>query len=142
MTGLAAYLVSTVLVVLPVLVLRVRGLLPFGAITVLVTTIAVLSSGVTEFDQPAAPLAALAAGLAADGIVRAGAGLREPVQLLLIGAVVPLLLWSAQLAALALTSGVRWPAELVVGVVVLSAMLGAALALLAGARVSPPELRG
>lgn len=133
-TGLAGYLVSTVLVVLPLLALRVRGLLPFGAVTVLVTTIALLSSGVAEFDQPAAPAAALVAGLIADAIVRACRVLAESVQLLLIGAVVPLTLWTAQLGALALTAGVRWPAELVVGVVVLSAMLGTALGLVANGR--------
>lgn len=92
-TGLASYLVSTVIVVVPLLVLRLRGLLPFGAITVVVTTIAVLSSGVTQFAQPAAPVAALTAGLVADLIVRTGRRLPEPAQLLLLGAVVPLLLW-------------------------------------------------
>lgn len=133
-TGLAGYLVSTVLVVLPLLLLRVRGVLPFGAVTVLVTTIALLSSGVAEFGQPAAPAAALVAGLVADSIVRAGRVLAESVQFLLVGAVVPLTLWTAQLGALALTTGVRWPAELVVGVVVLSVMLGTALGLGASAR--------
>lgn len=136
-TGLASYLVSTVIVVVPLLVLRLRGLLPFGAITVVVTTIALLSSGVTQFAQPAAPVAALTAGLAADLLVRTGRRLPEPAQLLLLGAVVPLLLWGAQLGALALTAVVRWPAELVVGVLVLSTMFGAALALLAVPRRSP-----
>ena len=136
-TGLAAYLVSTVVMVVPLLVLRLRGLFPFGTITVLVTTIAVLSTGVTQFEQPAAPVAALTAGLAADLIVRAGRRLRQPAQLLLIGAVVPLALWGAQLGALSLTGVVRWPAELVIGVLVLSTMFGAALALLAVSGTSP-----
>lgn len=136
-TGLAAYLVSTVIIVLPLLGLRLRGLLPFGTITVMVTTIAMLSAGVTEFEQPAAPVAALTAGLAADLIVRTGRRLPEPGQLLLLGAVVPALLWSAQLGALAITAGVRWPAELVIGVLVLSTMFGTALGLLAGAGSSP-----
>ena len=135
--GLAAYLVSTVIIVLPLLGLRLRGLLPFGTITVMVTTIAMLSAGVTEFEQPAAPVAALTAGLAADLIVRTGRRLPEPGQLLLLGAVVPALLWSAQLGALAITAGVRWPAELVIGVLVLSTMFGTALGLLAGAGSSP-----
>lgn len=134
--GLAAYLVTTVVVVLPVLVLRLRGPLPFGAITVLVTSVATLSSAVTEFGQPLAPVAAAVAGLAADVIVRAGRNLPDPVQLTGIGAIVPLLLWSGQLTALAVTDTVRWPAELVTGVVVLSAMFGAAMGLLAG-RPSP-----
>lgn len=41
------------------------------------------------------------------------------------------------LSALALTAVVRWPAELVIGVLVLSTMVGAALALLAVARFEP-----
>ena len=136
-TGLASYLVSTIIIVLPLLVLRLRGQFPFGTITVVVTSIALLSTGVTEFDQPAAPVAALMAGLAADLVVRAGRRLREPVQLLLLGAVVPPLLWGAQLGALALTEEVRWPAELVFGVLVLSTMFGVALAILAVPRSSP-----
>lgn len=135
--GLAAYLVGTVIIVVPLLVLRLRRLFPFGTITVVVTTIAALSTGVTEFEQPAAPLAALTAGLAADLIVRAGRRFADSVELLLIGAVVPLVLWGAQLGALGLTAEVRWPAELVIGVLVLSTMFGAALALLAVPRPSP-----
>ena len=129
--GLAGYLITTAVVVIPLLILRTRGLLPFGAVTLLVTAVATLSSAVTQFEQPFAPAAALVAGLTADLVVRAGRRLPEPVQLALLGAVVPMLLWMAQLASLGLTTGVEWPPELVVGVVVLSAIFGALLALLA-----------
>lgn len=132
--GLASYLVSTVLLVIPLVGLRRRGPLPFGTITVLVTTIAVLAAGVTEFEQPAAPVAALTAGLAADAIVQASRRLSEPAQVLLLGAVVPPLLWGAQLGALAITADVRWPAELVFGTLVLSTLLGVAIGLVAGPR--------
>ena len=134
--GLAAYLVGTAVVVIPVLALRVRGWLHFGAVTVLVTAVATLSAGVTQFDQPAAPVAAFAAGLLVDTVVVGIRRFPETVQLAVTGAVLPLFLWSGQLAALALTDGVRWPPELVLGVVVLSAMFGAALGLLAASRSS------
>ena len=132
--GLAAYLVTTAVIVLPVLALRSRGWLPFGTITALLTVVASLSTGVTEFEQPAAPVAALVAGLIADVVVRASRGLPDAAQAPLIGAAVPLLLWTGQLTALALTAEVRWPAELILGVVVLSTILGAALGLVAGAQ--------
>ena len=134
--GLAAYLVSTAVIVVPILALRSRGWLPFGTITLLLTVVASLSTGVTEFEQPAAPVAALLAGLLADVVVRASRGLPGLTRAPLIGAAVPLFLWTGQLTALALTAGVRWPAELILGVVVLSTMLGAALGLIARARMS------
>lgn len=137
--GLAAYLVSTALVVVPVLLLRARRALPFGAITLLVTVLATLSAGITGFQQPAAPVAALLAGLGSDVVVRAVRHLPDSLHAPLVGAVVPLLLWSAQLTALALTTGVRWPVELVTGAPLLSAMLGASLGILSVSH--PPATR-
>lgn len=135
--GLAAYVVSTAVVVIPVLVLLSRRLLPFGGITVLVTTVATLSTAVTQFEQPAAPLAAAVAGLGADVVGWTSRRLPVAAQLPVIGAALPLLLWTAQLGALALTAEVRWPAELLIGAPVLSAMLGAVLGVLA----TPPADR-
>jgi hypothetical protein len=128
--ALAGYLVTTAVVVIPLLILRIRALLPFGAITLLVTVVATLSSAVTQFEQPFAPAAALIAGLTADVVVRAGRRFPDPAQFALVGAVVPLLLWGAQLGSLALTAGVRWPPELVIGVLILSAIFGSLLGLL------------
>ena len=137
--GLAGYLVTTVLVVMPLLWLRTHRTLPFGGITLLVTAVATLSAAVTQFEQPLAPLAALLAGVGSDVIARAADRLPAAARLPLVGAVIPLLLWSAQLTALALTAGVRWPAELVIGAPILSAMLGAALGLLARPPVERPQ---
>ena len=137
--GLAGYLVTTVLVVVPLLWLRTHRRLPFGGITLLVTAVATLSAAVTQFEQPLAPLAALLAGVGADVVARAADRLPAGARLPLVGAAVPLLLWSAQLAALELTAGVRWPAELVLGAPILSAMLGAALGLLARPPVEQPR---
>ena len=137
--GLAGYLVTTALVVVPLLWLRAHRTLPFGGITLLVTTVGTLSAAVTQFEQPLAPLAALLAGVGADLVARAADRLPTAARLPLIGAVVPLLLWSAQLTGLALSAGVRWPAELVLGAPILSAMLGAALGLLARPPVEQPR---
>lgn len=132
---------TTAVVIVLVLELRSRGRLPFGTNTVVLTVVASLSTGVTEFEQPAAPVAALLAGLIADVVMRAGRGLPEPTHVALIGAAVPLLLWTGQLTALALAAGVRWPAELIFGVVVLSTMFGGTLGLIAGLRSAPSAAR-
>lgn len=129
--GLAAYLVATVLLVVPALLLLARRSLPFGAITLLVTIVATLSAAVTDFGQPAAPAAALLAGLGADAVLYAARNVPAPALFPLIGAAIPLLLWTAQLVSLALTVGVRWPASLVIGAPVLTTMLGAVLGVLA-----------
>ena len=132
--GLAAYLVTTAVIVVPVLWLRTHRSLPFGGITLLVAAVATLSAAVTQFEQPAMPVAAVLAGAAADAFVHAARRLPTMVQLPVIGAVIPLFVWFAQLAALALTVGVRWPAELVIGAPILAAMFGAVLGLLASPR--------
>lgn len=137
--GLAGYLVTTVLIVVPLLWLLTHRRLPFGGVTLLVTAVATLSAAVTQFEQPLAPLAALLAGVGADAVARAADRLPAGARLPLVGAAVPLLLWSAQLTALALTAAVRWPAELVIGAPVLSAMLGAALGVLAVPPVEQPR---
>ena len=129
MAGLAAYLVATAVVVIPLLMLHTRRSLPFGSVTLLVTTVATLSTAVTQFQQPAAPVAALLAGLGADLALRASR-LPKSAAVQLLGAGVPLLLWSAQLSGLAVTADVAWPPELVAGVVVLSSLFGGVLALL------------
>lgn len=79
---------------LPVLALRSRGWLTFGTNAALLTVVASLSAGVTEFEQPAAPVAALVAGLIADVVVRVSRGLPNRAQAPLIDAAVPLLLWT------------------------------------------------
>ncbi len=51
-----------------------------------------------------------------------------------VAAGVAALVWSGQLAGLAVAEGLRWPASLWLGVVVLSAGAAGGLALLTGAR--------
>ena len=142
--GLAAYLLTTVIVVLPVLWLLVHRRLPAGGITLLVTAVATLSAAVAEFEQPVVPVAAAAAGVAADLTMHLVRRMPTTSRLLLVGAGIPVLLWSAHLTALHLTAGLRWPPELIMGVPILSAMLGTALCLLgaqqAPDRTTPPGL--
>ncbi|MFC9966503.1 MULTISPECIES: hypothetical protein [Nocardia] len=127
--GLGAYLVTTVLVVLPVVLLLMRRRLPLGAITVFVTVLAVLAQTVQNFTRPSVVIAAVVAGLVVEGFVAAFAAVAPRVPTVAVAAVaLPTLLWSAQLVALQLGPGVAWSAELATGTVVLSALVSATLA--------------
>lgn len=118
--GLSAYLASTLVVLVPLLLLLRRGRVPAGSATVLLVLVATLSGAVVQFRQPLLPVAALGAGLVLDtGLARTAgwsARLRTPV----LAALLPAALWPLQLLGLAVTDGVRWPVELWTGVVVLA----------------------
>lgn len=119
--GLGGYLISTALLVAPILFLRRRGLLRRGAI---VAIVAVVALGGAVLSQGAYALAAL-------GTV-AGAVLVEVVRPRLgsaaLAATVPALVWSGQLLGLAGGGDLRWPPSLTVGAVVLASLWGWALA--------------
>jgi hypothetical protein len=135
--ALGAYLVSTAMFTVPFLImLRSRAGLPRGGITLLVGTIAALSVAVLDF-PPTAVAGALGATLgavAADiGLVNLGRlGYRSSLPPVLAAAVAALV-WSGQLAGLAIADALRWPVSLWLGVVVLTAFAAAALGLLAAA---------
>ncbi len=134
--GLAGYLVTTALLVLPLLLLARRRLAPTGTATILLTTVTLLSAAVSEFAQPAA----VPAGLGVDLIGARARHRPPPLRLVLTASAVPLLLWPLQLTGVAVTTGLRWPMELWLGIVVLSALAAGALALLAApARPAPPS---
>ncbi len=134
--GLAGYLVTTVLLVAPLLLAQRIGRRPHGAVVLTVGVVAWLSVAVGGFSTYGVAVAA-AVTVAAVGVEVAMAGVersRLPQTLLLpaLAATVPLLLWPAQLVALAITEGVRWPVELWSGVVGLSALVAAALGVVVG----------
>lgn len=119
--GLGGYLVSTALIVAPILFLRRRGLLRRGAI---VAIVAVVALGGAVLTQGAYAFAAL-------GTV-AGAVLVEAVRPRLgsaaLAATVPTLVWSGQLLGLVAGGDLRWPPSLTAGAVVLASLWGWGLA--------------
>jgi hypothetical protein len=133
--GLGAYLVSTILVTVPfLLMLRRRAGLPWGGMTLLVGIIAVLSVAVLDFPPVAlagalgATVGAAVADLGLDRLRRL-ADRRFMPSVLAAGVVV--LVWSGQLTGLALADALRWPVSLWSGVVVLAGFAAAALGMLA-----------
>lgn len=126
--GLGAYLVTTVLVVLPITLLLIRRRLPLGALTAFVTALALLAQTVQNFPRPSVVIAAIVSGLVVEGLIAAFAAVAPRAPTVAVAAVaLPTVLWSAQFAALQLGPGVAWSPELATGTVVLSAPVSALL---------------
>ncbi len=135
--GLATYLLTTLVLVVPVILLARRGPAPRGAVTVLCVVVVSASGALVEFAQPWLPVVAAAAGACADALLRRrhahgnrlGRAATAPVTLAV--SALAAVLWSGQMALLAVEGRLRWPAELVAGTVILCASLAAATATLA-----------
>jgi hypothetical protein len=123
--GLASYLITSLVLVVPLTYLiRSRLILP-GIATVLVTWLALLANVVEDFQIADVVIAALIAGALTDVLLLALQRLgRSPrAQELVLAAVLPLLLWSAQLLTMNLAKEVLWSVEMVTGVVLLSGLI-------------------
>lgn len=138
---LAAYLTTTGLIAVPLLLLARRTRIPLGATTLLIGTVAWLSAALDGFSRVGLPLAVTVAAVLADlALARLDRirGFAARGRLPLIGGLVPAVVWSAEFAVVALGTGIRYPVALWTGVLLLSILCGAALGLLA----APTHRRG
>lgn len=129
--GVTAYLVTTLIVLIPLLLAYRHRPAP-GAVTAVVAGLALFQMTMLEFPAPqttAAFTAIVAAGLADLALLRLDArrGPGAPLRLPIAGALIPALVWTGHLAGLQLAEGIRWPPELWTGTVVVTAVLGALL---------------
>jgi hypothetical protein len=132
---LAGYLVTTALVVVPLLLLALRAPLPRGAVTLVLAAVVWLSAAIDEFARIGPAVAVTAAAVVADLLLARldeVRGTTAPGRLPLLGALVPALLWPAHLIGVAATDAIRYPIALWTGVVVLAVMTGLVLGILAG----------
>jgi len=138
--ALASYLLTTLVITLPVLFMaRATGRVPRGGAVLVVATVAVLP--VVVVGLPRAPVAGALGAVA-------GALLWETVNARLLPrlgartaawagpAALALLVWAGHMAGLAVADTLRWPVSLWSGVVVLAASLAA----LTGFALSGPDL--
>jgi hypothetical protein len=134
------YLFSTVLLLLPILMMGRRWRLPFGVPTVLVAVPAVLMHLMFSSDDgwwPALTVAGAAAG--AELVLRlAGRAVRwsSDVRWFATGLIAPVIVWGAMLLAATRTVGVGWNVHMVSGLLTLVAITGGLTALVAR-RVQP-----
>lgn len=133
--GLAGYVVTTVLIAVPLLYVLGSGAshpLP-GTVTGIVGVVAWLPVGVIGFPPAVVggAVGATAAGVAADLVLLRLSATSVGVWLPAVVGGIVALVWAGQLAGLALTVGVRWPVSLWLGAVALSACIAAGLGVLA-----------
>ena len=137
-TGVAEVLATNLILLFPLLVATRRWRLPAGTATVLFTAVAVGLNAMAAFEPWWLIVPALVGGVVADLLgARLGVGPDGPVRALRLWAVaVPLVLWGLFFTAVALGTGLGWPATLWGGAILLAALSGLALSLLA----VPPAL--
>lgn len=136
--GLASFLITTLVLMAPLLMLARRWRLPFGTFTVLLGTVAVLMSGIGAFELAPIALAAVIAGLVGDvltGMLRPSSS--RPGAFWPLAGAVPAALWLAYFILTAVFDELGWSVELWAGIAAMSAMAGFALALLMVPPVSP-----
>jgi hypothetical protein len=142
--GAASYVLTTALIVVPLLLVHRRRAVP-GTATALVAAVSLFVVASREFPTAVT----VAAGTAIAGAAIADAlllrldkvrGMDAPLRLPIAGALVAAVVWSAQLVGLQLGGGIRWPVELWSGIVVITVAVGALLGGLA-ARPAPPSVR-
>jgi len=128
--GIATALVSSLILVAPVLFLLKRWQPPFGAVTVLFTVVALMANALTAFETAITLVPAVIGGLGADVVIRL---LRpapdQPWRFRLAGLLIPVPLFVAYYAMLQVTQGgLVWEPEIVPGLVVYNALAGLVLA--------------
>jgi hypothetical protein len=138
--GVDSYLVTTLVLVVPLLMAHRRRATP-GAATAVTGGVALFTMAMFEFPDPSSVAALTAVGAAAVAdvlLLRLDAlrGTDAPLRLPIAGALFAGLVWAGHLLGLSLRADLGWPAEIVTGVVVLSAVVGALLGGLA-ARPAP-----
>lgn len=123
--GLASYVVTSLVIVVPLAFMVRRGLAVPGAATFLVVALAVLASVLADFPNIGVILAAAVAGVFADvalfSLGRLGSSAR--VRELVVAVLLPLLLWPGQLLAIGAKDPIVWSLEIVTGLVIVSAVM-------------------
>ena len=135
--GLASVLVTNALLVGALLLLARRWTLPFGAVSFVVFTVALLNSLEHSFESGELLLAALAGGLVTDLALRSRSLIARRHRLAIVGLLLPAALWSAYFGVSALWGELAWPAELWTGAVLLACLSGLALSALATPAATP-----
>ncbi len=139
--GLSNYLLWTLVMSGPVLLLVKRWDPPPGAVlTIVLLPPLLLLAALLEFSSWERVLSFVAAGLAGEWVVarfRPGPSNRWAARLL--GACLPFVAYTADMSIVAWVSGLGWPAEFVAGSVVFSTLLGLGLGFLAFSPVGAHE---
>ena len=135
--GILARLLTTVLLVAPLLLIVKRWRPPVGTATILFTVVSALLFGLSDDISIALLAAPVVAGVAADvWLSRRGQTATSHWWAYGFAAGIAFTMWSAHFAAMALTHGVGWTPELWGGAIALSVLAAVGMAVLA----FPPKI--
>ena len=129
--GLGGFLITTALLVVPLVWTWQRGRAPRGLLTMLVALTAWLAAAVVDLNRAAvfgaagATLGAILGEFALDWLESRHLPSRLRFPALAAAAIVPM--WTVHMASLAVGVGLAWPVELWAGVLILSGLAAAAL---------------
>ena len=138
--GLGGFLVTTALLVVPLVWTWQRGRAPRGLLTMLVALTSWLSAAVVGFDRAVvfgaagATLGAILGEFAIDWLENRNVSSRLRLPSLAAAAII--LTWTVHMASLAVGVGLAWPIELWSGAVIVSGLAAAALG---GLAISAPD---
>jgi len=129
--GIAAALFTSLIVLGPVLLMLRRWRVPFGAVTFLFMTMAVLSGAIVNFSLWEKLIAAEVAGLAADVLIQAARPGPDRLSAhRAVATAIPTLLIGLMFLTTTLRHGNGWPPELLGGTIFFGALGGFALSYL------------
>lgn len=141
--GVLSMLVSTLILLAPLMIVLRRWRPPAGTFTAIFTVVGVFMAGLDAFEYWWQILGPLTGGLVADAIVSD----RRPdrriwsgsvrARALLAGAVVPLAMWPVSVLATHLAWEVQWPPDLWLGSITMASLAGVAIALVAFPLAAP-----
>ena len=140
--GLGGFLITTALLVVPLVWTWQRGRAPRGLLTTLVALTSWLAAAVVDLDRAAvfgaagATLGAIVGEFALDWLENRHLPRRLRVPALAAAAIIPT--WTLHMASLAVGVGLAWPVELWSGAVIVSGLAAAALGGLAVSALPPP----
>jgi hypothetical protein len=129
--GVSSVLATNLIVLAPLLLLIRRWRVPFGTATVLLGTVATLTSAIQEFRQWWLVAAALVAGLAVDVLLTRLQPWRDRRRFWAAGGLIPIVVWTVYFGTIAAVQTIGWVAELWTGSILWAGLLGTALAVLA-----------
>lgn len=137
--GVVSRLLTTVILMIPLLLVVRRWDPPRGSVTILFTSYGVFMLVLQDFRMPEMVAAAVLAGIVGDLLV-AGLhpGLDRPGATRVLATAVPAVLWLVHVALLAAQGDLGWPFAVWGGVVLFAAGTGYALSLLAVAPTPEP----
>lgn len=128
----ARVVLTNMLFITPLLLAMRRWSLPFGAATLTFGLLAFSMSALTSFDLVATCLGAVVAGATADLATRMTGRRDRAARMFTVAVVVPMACWPFYFVVLRVVYGARWPADFLLGVTFLAALMGLVLAFFAG----------